>query len=29
MIPFILMSFKGQCQGYSDLEGLYVINEPR
>ncbi len=22
-----LMTFKGQCQGHSDFEGLHIINE--
>ncbi len=27
-LHFTLMTLKEQCQGHSDLEGLYLIKEP-
>ena len=28
-LHFALVTLKSQCQGHTDFEGLYVINEPR
>ncbi len=31
--PFVIMmtlvTLKGQCQGHSDFESLYIVKEPR